>query len=54
MDQAELHAKAFLGGLGFINEIFKPDENVPPDFALEGRIAVEVRRLHHIERASGS
>ena len=54
MDQAELHAKAFLGGLGFTDVIFEPDGNVPPDFALDGRIAVEVRRLHHIERASGS
>ena len=53
MDHSEKHAQAFLRGLGFTDVVFEPDGNVPPDFALDGRIAVEVRRLHHIEHASG-
>jgi hypothetical protein len=46
MDETETLAKQFLAGLGLGVPVFEPDGNVPPDFLLEGRIAVEVRRLN--------
>ena len=32
--------------LGYTDVVYEPDGNVPPDFLVEGRIAVEVRRLN--------
>lgn len=56
MDQSEAWAKDYLLYRGFKAEdmVFEPDGNVPPDFLVEGRIAVEVRRLNqHWQAASG-
>ncbi len=46
MDDTERSALAFLEFEGFVNVVYEPDGNVPPDFLLDGRIAVEVRRLN--------
>lgn len=54
MDDTERSALAFLELEGFANVVYEPDGNVPPDFLLDGRIAVEVRRLnqHLFKRAT--
>jgi hypothetical protein len=46
MDQSEQKALEFLESQGFQRIVYEPDGNVPPDFLLDGRIAVEVRRLN--------
>lgn len=46
MDDSELLANEFLRSLGLGDVIYEPDGNVPPDFCIGGRIAVEVRRLN--------
>ncbi len=48
MNQAEAWAKDYLVYRGFKEEDidFEPDGNMTPDFLLENRIAVEVRRLN--------
>lgn len=46
MDAAERVAEVYLGTLGAGDVVHEPDGNVPPDFVLGGRIAVEVRRLN--------
>jgi hypothetical protein len=56
MDQSEAWAKEYLLFRGFkpADVAFEPDGNVPPDFLVEGRIAVEVRRLNqHWHAATG-
>jgi hypothetical protein len=56
MDQSEAWAYDYLLYRGFKAEdvVFEPDGNVPPDFLIEGRVAVEVRRLNqHWRAASG-
>ena len=47
MDAAEAHTEKYLRHLGFTDIVHEPDGNVPPDFVLNGRIAVEVTRLLH-------
>ena len=54
MDRAETIARDHLICRGFPNPVYEPDGNVPPDFLLEGRIAVEVRRLNQNERGTPS
>lgn len=54
MDQSEILARDHLIFRGFANPVYEPDGNVPPDFLLDGRIAVEVRRLNENERDSPS
>ncbi len=49
MDQSESHVRDYLESLGLGRVVYQPDGNVPPDFALGGRIAVEVRRLNENE-----
>jgi len=49
MDPTEEHAKKYLEHLGFKTVKYEPDGKVPPDFLLDGRIAVEVRRLNQNE-----
>jgi hypothetical protein len=39
-------AEAYLESRGFTSIVYEPDGNIPPDFLVEGRIAVEVRRLN--------
>ena len=46
MNREEKIAKVYLKSLGFKNVVFEPDGNIPPDFSIDGRIAVEVRRLN--------
>ena len=46
MDSSENIVFAYLSHLGFQEVVYEPDGNVPPDFLLDGRIAVEVRRLN--------
>jgi hypothetical protein len=46
MDESEALAAKLLGHLGYRSIEFEPDGNVPPDFLVDGRIAVEVRRLN--------
>lgn len=46
MDDSESVVLAFLESEGFSSIIYEPDGNVPPDFLLDGKIAVEVRRLN--------
>ncbi|MFY0639518.1 MAG: hypothetical protein JXR16_00635 [Bermanella sp.] len=46
MDSSEKLAKKFLQSLGFSDILFEPDGNIPPDFLVNKKIAVEVRRLN--------
>jgi hypothetical protein len=47
-DAAEEVVHRLLSGMGFENIAPEPDGNVTPDFVIDGRIAVEVRRLIQI------
>lgn len=46
MDDSENLAYQYLSSLGLGDVRYEPDGNVPPDFLVDGRIAVEVRRLN--------
>jgi hypothetical protein len=46
MKHEEQLAERYLRSIGFSNPIYEPLGNMPPDFAVEERIAVEVRRLN--------
>lgn len=46
MDDSERLADQYLRSLGLGKVDFEPDGNVPPDFCVDARIAVEVRRLN--------
>lgn len=46
MNFDEKQARKFLIELGYSDLVFEPDGNVPPDFLINGIIAVEVRRLN--------
>jgi len=49
MDRSEDIAEGFLRLKGFKSIRFEPDGNIPPDFLVDDRIAVEVRRLNQNE-----
>jgi hypothetical protein len=49
MDKTEEVANNYLAHRGFKHIVFEPDGNVPPDFVVDARIAVEVRRLNQNE-----
>lgn len=51
MDESESIAGKHLASLGFEQIVYQPDGNVSPDFVVDGRIAVEVRRLNENEVA---
>jgi hypothetical protein len=54
MDQCEKWAQEYLTFRGFQNIVYEPDGNVPPDFLVDGKIAIEARRLNqHHEQESG-
>jgi hypothetical protein len=53
MDESERIAKAYLDTLGLGPVQYEPDGNVPPDFLVGGRIAVEVRRFNQNHRSAG-
>jgi len=46
MKKEEKIAKSYLQHIGAINIVYEPDGNIPPDFLVDGEIAVEVRRLN--------
>jgi hypothetical protein len=46
MNKDESIAETFLKSLALGTIIYEPDGNIPPDFLLDNRIAVEVRRLN--------
>lgn len=48
MKDAERLADQYLRSLALGEVVYEPDGNVPPDFSIDGRIAVEVRRLNQI------
>jgi hypothetical protein len=55
MDKCEKWTQEYLAFRGFRNIAYEPDGNVPPDFLVDSRIAIEVRRLNqHHEKASGT
>jgi len=49
MNRDEKVAKEYLVHLGHREIVYEPDGNIPPDFLVAGRIAVEVRRLNQNE-----
>jgi hypothetical protein len=46
MDPSERCAANFLAQRGYKNVVYEPDGNVPPDFLVDGYLAVEIRRLN--------
>ena len=46
MNSSERLAETYLRSLGYADIVHEPDGNKPPDFLVDGRIAVEVRRLN--------
>jgi len=46
MNREEKITENYLKSLGYKNVVFEPDGNIPPDFSIGDRIAVEVRRLN--------
>ncbi len=54
MNASERTIATFLSSIGFTDLKYEPDGQVPPDFLVNGRIAVEVRRLNqNLEDSSG-
>ena len=51
MDDNEQSADQYLRSCGFTNPVYEPDGRVPPDFRVDGEIAVEVRRLNQMHKA---
>lgn len=47
MNESEAQAYRYLSSLGFAQIVYEPLGNVSPDFLLDGRVAVEVRRLNY-------
>ncbi|MEQ9558727.1 MAG: hypothetical protein RIG67_23375 [Rhodospirillales bacterium] len=46
MDQSERLVETYLKNRGFKKIVYEPDGNVPPDFLVDGKVAIEVRRLN--------
>ena len=46
MKKDEKRVKEYLEGSGYKKIVYEPDGSVPPDFLLDDKIAVEVRRLN--------
>lgn len=46
MDASEAIVEKLLMHMGFTSVVYEPDGNVPPDFLVDGQVAVEVRRLN--------
>jgi hypothetical protein len=53
MDKSEKVVADYLAHRGYTDVVYEPDGNVPPDFLVDGRIAVEVRRLNQNYEAGG-
>ena len=45
-------AYEYLAQQNFSDLVYEPDGNVPPDFLINGHIAVEARRFNHNEEGS--
>ena len=54
MDSSEKLAREYLSSLGYTDIVYEPDGNIPPDFLVNGRIAVEVRRLNQSVLSNGN
>lgn len=52
MNDSEKCIFNYLKSRGYINIVHEPDGKIPPDFLIDGRIAVEVRRLNQNEKTS--
>ena len=52
MNQDEKIAEAYLKK-SYMNVVYEPDGNIPPDFSVNGNIGVEVRRLNQQHRENG-
>ena len=46
MDRTEAIVQKALQHMGFSNIVYEPNGNIPPDFLVNGQIAVEARRLN--------
>ena len=46
MDDSEKKVFKYLRSVGHRDIVYEPDGNVPPDFLVDGRLAIEVRRLN--------
>jgi hypothetical protein len=51
VDRSESIARDHLAFRGYSNVVYEPNRNQPPDFLIDNRIAVEVRRLNQHDRA---
>jgi hypothetical protein len=49
MKREEELAHQYLASLGYGSVLYEPEPNLPPDFLIDGHIAVEVRRLNQNE-----
>lgn len=54
MDPTEQIVHSYLVALGYQDILYEPDGNVPPDFLVNRKVAVEARRLNQNERGSMS
>lgn len=52
MKNSDKWAYEYLAHRGFANIVYEPDGNMPPDFLVDGRVAVEARRLNQNEKAA--
>src|SRR4051794_36826512 len=46
MDTSERLVEAYLRHCGYADIQYEPDGNIPPDFLVDRRLAIEVRRLN--------
>ncbi|MBF0235820.1 MAG: hypothetical protein HQK65_22720 [Desulfamplus sp.] len=46
MDREEQIVKEYLENKGYADIVYEPDGNIPPDFLVDNKIAIEVRRLN--------
>ncbi|MBT3315004.1 MAG: hypothetical protein HN390_10365 [Anaerolineae bacterium] len=54
MNREEKIVKEYLQSQGLVDILFEPDGNIPPDFLVNRKIAIEVRRLNqHYESNAG-
>jgi hypothetical protein len=52
MDRSETLAQQYLQSLELGPVVYEPDGQIPPDFVIDGRIAIEVRRLNQNHETS--
>ncbi len=50
MNRDERIVEGYLNSLNLGKAVYEPDGKVPPDFLVDGRIAIEVRRLNQIAK----